>query len=194
MNGYEIISCISGIVGCVTGITSLTISIKHAIFSKGKICAEQIDECSSYYFDTNKCEKVFGWIDTIFPAVLSVQITNSSSYPISITNAILKKKDIEVFQGNNFSHTRIGVIPNSREAAPQDHIGKTEFLQPYDFSNLPLKIGPFDSVRVAFAFPYASKIIEHYGETIVATLELHTSRKQKVKVPVKIIEYFAHFT
>ena len=194
MDNHDIVGCISGIVGCVTGITSLVISIKQAVFSKGKICIEQLDECTSYYFDASKCEKVSNWVDTTFPAVLSIQVTNSSSYPISITSAILKKKDIEVFQGNDFNHARIGVMPNSAEPLPKDYTGKADFLQSYDFVNLPLRIEPFDSVRIAFAFPYASKLIKHYGETIFSTLEIQTSRRNKIRIPVEIVEYFAHFT
>lgn len=194
MNNSDMIGCVTGIIGCITGVTSLFVTLKQSAFKKGKIIVEQAPELYSYYFDASKCDNIYGWIDTKFPAVLSLQITNSSNYPVSITKAILKKNEIVVCQGNDFKHDRIGVLPNSREPVPDTYIGKASFLQPYNIANLPLTLNPFSSVQIAFAFPEADKHIKKYGEILSANLEIHTSRNKVIKTPINISEYFSLFT
>lgn len=194
MDIANFIGCITGTIGCITGVTSLVVSLKQASFHKGKLIIEQAQEAYSYYFDSQKCDNIYNWNDTKFPALVSLQITNSSNYPISITKVILKKDNNEVFQGNDFKHDRIGVMPGSRDPISDTYIGQAYFLEPYTIANIPLALEPFKSTQVAFAFPFAHKIIKKYGETLSATLELHTSRNQVIKTPVNIVEYFAHFT
>lgn len=190
----DITGCITGIIGCVTGVTSLILTLKQTSFQKGKIIIEQASESYSYYFDSKKFDNVHGWENTKFPVVLSIQITNSSNYNISITKALLTKDDKKVNQHNDFEHDIIEAIPNIREPAPDTYIGEVTYLESYPLTNLPLTLEPFQSIQIAFGFPYAHKLINKYGETLFATLELHTSRDKIIKTPVEIVEYFAHFT
>ena len=194
MDSAALIGCITGCIGCLTGVVSLIISLKQNSFQRGKITIEQAPEAYSYYFDSKKCEKVYNWVNTKFPAVLSVQITNSTNYPVSITKAFLKQDTIEVFQGNGFHHDRIGVLPNSRETIPEGYKGDANYLEGYSFTDLPLTLNPFESVQVAFGFPFAEKLIPKYGETLSVELVLHTSQGKTISTPVNIVEYFAHFT
>lgn len=190
----DLTGCITGIIGCITGITSLFLTLRQSSFQKGKIIVEQAPQAYSYYFDSKKCNKIYGWSDTKFPAILSIQITNSSNYPVSITKALLKKDGIEVRQGNDFEHDKIEVMPNSRDPIPNTYKGKAVFLEPYMLTNLPLTLNPFSSIRIAFGFPYAEKLINKYGEILSVSLELHTSRNKIIKTPINIVEYFSHFT
>lgn len=185
---------ITGAIGTLTGITSLIILLRQSHFQRGKIKIEQAPEAYSYYFDSKKCDKIYNWVDTKFPAVVSVQITNSSNYPVSITKAFLKRGDVKAFQGNGFHHDRIGVLPNSREPIPVGYHGKTGFLKGYSFSDLPLALSPFESVQVAFGFPFAETLVNKYGDTLSVELELHTSQNKIISTPVTIVEYFAHYT
>ncbi|MBR1740003.1 MAG: hypothetical protein IJ737_06910 [Ruminococcus sp.] len=186
------ITDITSILGCITGSVSLFILLRQSIIDNKKAIVEEAPMSYTYYFDTNKCDNIYGWFDTKCAAVLSLQVTNPSKYPLCLTKAIIKNDKSKATQGNSFKHDRIAVCMESAEI--KNSIGKARFLQSYNICDLPLTIAPYSSKCFALAFPFVYDMIEYYGEILNAQLDLHTARGKLLSIPVKIPEYFSHFS
>lgn len=181
----NLISLIVSIIGCITGVASLTIVLINNIFQVGKQKIQQIENGKSYYFcsDDTKTE---GCCGLKYCGAVSLKITNCSSYPTTIDEIFLKKKDLKTQHSNEFSFDYIEFQIKENEFVYRDIEQK---------ASLPIKFEPFETKYISAVFPFFEEFVESYGDEIKAKLVVVTPRK-KYTIDVSIPEYhqlFSHY-
>lgn len=179
----DFLSLIIASIGCVTGIISLIIVLIDNIFQVGKQHFETSNRRKSYYFNANDTETK-GCYNVKLCSVVSIKATNRSSYPITIDEAYLKNSKNTAYHFNDFEYKYIEIKTSPTHTVGQDS---------EELATLPLKLEPFETKYLAFAFPYVDNFVNKCGEEIYTKLIVITPRK-KYKLNISIPYYYNIFS
>lgn len=175
----ELISLIIAIIGCITGIISLTIVVINNFFQIGKQNFHLSERRKSYYFKA-KDTKTKGCCDVNICASVSIKATNKSAFPITIDEAILKKGNEVAYHFNDFEFKYIEIEKSA---------DLTVYCDSEELATLPFKLDPFETKFFSFVFPFFDDLVSSYGEIVKPNLLIITPRK-KYTVPITINEYY----
>lgn len=132
-------------IGCVTGVASLLIQLSSHLSTVARLKIELDDSSHSYYFKSKdfKVERY----KTNFSAVISLVISNKSSYPVTIDNIYIKSNKIKYkMKSCNDFRFQVHSIPVKENS----YVG----YNPSKPINLPLRIEAFDTVFASVRFPF----------------------------------------
>lgn len=174
----ELVSICVSIIGCVTGIISLSIVLANNMFQIGKQKVQQLDNRKTYYFDSNETE-TNGCCGLNYCCVVSLKITNCSSYPTTIDEIYLKSNKNIANHSNEFSFEYIEIQTNENTVT---------FIDIEQKAILPLKFEPFETKYITAMFPFFGPFVDEYGEEIKTKLFVITPRKE-YSTEVTIPEY-----
>jgi hypothetical protein len=104
-------------------------------------------------------------------AVISLKISNSSSFPITIDEVYIKNHT-KIFHNNGFTFAPIEIKLENN---------KFTYLPPKTIAKIPLRIEPYDTVQISFRFPF-------FKGSDNFKLFLSTPRKN-YSLRVKLLEY-----
>lgn len=179
------LTLIIAIMGCVTGITSLLIQLFSYLSTVARLDIS-IDKSSNSYFFNTKDFKISGY-KTNFSAVVSLIISNKSSYPITIDGIYIKsnkiKYTIKHFNEFKFHPQEISIGDNS-----------ITYYPPSAPINLPLRIEAFDTIFASARFPFFDPLIDcnDLSKPVKFKLIIHTPRRT-FHCKAKLYEYmFCH--
>lgn len=175
----DLISLIVASVGCITGIVSLIIVLTNNVFQIGKQQFALSDRRKSYYFRASDTTTK-GCYNVNICAAVSIKATNKSSYPITIDNAYLQNKTAISKHFNDFKFEYIEI---------QDTPTTTVCFDTEKLAKLPLKLDPFETKYIAFAFPFFDDFVLRYGNEVKTKLTFVTPRK-KYTLNISIPDYY----
>jgi hypothetical protein len=169
------LTTVLSIIGALTGTSGLAISFRDFWLSSPKLKIELDIQNSSYFFNVKDLGDT-GFV-TNRSAIVSVKISNASSFPITIDRIFVKKKKYFSFHSIRFSTTprEINVSPGRYTAY--------NVSKPLD---LPLRIEPFDVIYGSVRLPFAEKLITE--NKMKCNITFSTSRKLK-RLKVSLLEY-----
>lgn len=166
------------IIGCITGFTSLIIQLSSYLSTVARLKIETDDSSNSYFFKA-KDFKVDTY-KTNFSAVVSLVISNKSSYPVTISNIYLKnrKKKYQLRHNNKFKF--------SPKEIPLGE-GSFTYYNPSVAIDLPYRIEPYDTVYASVRLPFFDELVDHndLSKSVKFKLIINTPRKaftHKVKL------------
>lgn len=175
----DYLSLIISIIGCTTGLLSLIIVIVYNAFQIGNQTFSVSKRRGTYYFKASETT-VNGPYNPEICAVVSLKVTNRSSYPITIDDAYIiamKNRHMSEFQYDNIE------ISTSNGIQWQDS---------EKIASLPLKLDPFETKYFALAFPFFHHEVKSFGESVKVPITIITARKEYI-VKVTIPEYHSLF-
>lgn len=176
-------SDILSIIGCVTGSLSLAVSALENRFQTGKQIFSISQQRATFYFSAADTTVKGCWKPT-YCAVVSIKAMNKSSYPITISEAVIKRNGFTARHYNEFEFENIYI----KESEESETCADTE-----SSAILPLKLEPFETKYFSFSFPYFENFVSKYGEDINVQLTITTVRKNH-KISVTIPEYYGLLT
>lgn len=179
----DTISIVLSIIGCITGAASLVVVAFNIVFQQGKQTFKISEQRGSYYFSASDT-KIKGCWQPTYCAVISIKAINKSSYPITISDAFIKKSENTARHYNEFAFDNIYIKESEKSEIWKD-------TEPN--AQLPLKLEPFETKYFSFSFPFFENFVSKYGEDIDVELTITTARKDH-KIPITIPEYYGLFT
>lgn len=183
MDGIAIISLVFSCIGSITGVSSLCVVAYNNAFQRGKQTFKISEQRGTYYFPASDT-KVKGCWKPTYCAVISIKAINKSSYPITISNAEIRKEGLSARHYNEFAFDNIYIKESENSEKCKD---------PELNAVLPLKLEPFETKYFSFSFPFFENFVSKYGENIDVELVITTARKEH-KMKVIIPEYYGLFT
>lgn len=183
MDCTTIISLVFSCIGSLTGVSSLCVVAYNNAFQRGKQTFKISEQRGTYYFPASDT-KVKGCWKPTYCAVVSIKAINNSSYPITISNAEIRKEGSSARHYNEFAFDNIYI----KESQDGETWKDTE-----PNAKLPLKLEPFETKYFSFSFPFFKSFVSQYGEDIDVELIITTARKEH-KIKVVIPEYYGLFT
>ena len=175
----DIVLLVISIVGCITGIISLLIVILYNTFQIGKQKISVSERRGTYYFDSS-VTKIKGASGVKYCAIVSLKVTNQSSYPITLDNAYIKTRSN--YHLDEFRYDDIIVINNRGES----------WIDTEAIVRLPLKFEPFETKYFALAFPFFKNEVTDFGKPVEVPITIVTARKKQI-IRVSIPEYHSLF-
>jgi len=169
------------IVGCITGVGSLVLQLSTYLLTAARLKINIDDSSHSYFFNSNDF-KLQGY-KTNFSAVVSLVISNKSSYPLTIDNIYITSKKIKY----KMKHS------NDFKFQPQSiPLGENSFSShsPSKPINLPLRIESFDTIFASVRFPFFEQMVDNNDLSNPSNFKLMISTPRKVyRHKVLIYEY-----
>lgn len=167
------------VIGCVTGLSSLLIQFFSFLSTVPRLKIA-IDESSHSYFFKAKDFKVESY-RTDFCAVVSLFISNKSSYPVTIDGIYIKCNK------HRFKH--INEFKFHPQSIPVREKTWTEY-RPSNPLTLPVRIEAFDTIFASARFPFFDVLVDANDLTKPTEFELMISTPRKVfRHRVKLYEY-----
>lgn len=159
----EVLSLIFSLIGCITGIISLSISILYFIYQKPNVSVEFEPQPNFMYFDklrgyTYNCKhQAFG----------KIRLINKSDKPITVSSILILQR----IKGKQFIEiTNCGHVINKPFYIENKHHIKI-FIN--SSVQLPLRIEPYDIYEATLFFPFFP---DDYDESEKCALRIITSR------------------
>ena len=174
------LTLIIAIIGCVTGLSSLLIQFISYFSTVARIEVVKDDASHSYFFDA--IDFNVNSYRTRYSGVISLVISNKSSFPITINNIYIKNKKLKypLKHDNEFKFT-----PKSIKLSTDTHTSYT-YYTPSQIITLPLRLEAYDTVYASARFPFLDSLVDFDSlhTPIEFKLSVNTPRKtftQKVK-------------
>jgi len=165
-NTIDINSLIS-VLSLIISVGSLFINYLVYKFYTPKLIFKLIPHSYYFYMKDLKSNEY----DSEKAAVISLKISNSSSFPITIDEVYIKNHT-KIFHNNGFTFAPIEIKLENN---------KFTYLPPKTIAKIPLRIEPYDTVQISFRFPF-------FKGSDNFKLFLSTPRKN-YSLRVKLLEY-----
>jgi hypothetical protein len=171
------------IIGCITGVSSLLIQLFQYFLTVAKLKIELDQSKYSYLFKATD----FGLsgYGCKYAAVVSLKISNCSSFPITINAIVVKNKNFKTRHINNMTFQAMQIRINKNEEPP--------IYSQYDPSKciiIPTRLESYDTIFVSARFAFPDRLIDekHLDEPIDLNLAIATPRKT-FRYKVQLYEY-----
>lgn len=169
-------------IGCITGLSSLLIQFFSFLSTVPRLKIA-IDESSHSYFFRAEDFKVERY-RTKFCAVVSLIISNKSSYPVTIDGIYIKSNKLK---GCRIKH--INEFSFQPKSIPLGEKTWTEYC-PSKSIVLPFRIDAFDTIFVSARFPFFDKLVDTEDLSKPAEFDIVVSTPRKTfRHKVKLYEY-----
>lgn len=156
------------VIGCVTGIAGLLLQWRSHILTAARLKVEVDTYANSYYLKDDRLE--IPNYRTNCCAVVSLKISNTSAYPVTIDSVFVPGKG-GAYRHNNMFRMPAPPIPFG------DKGGYTEY-RPSDPLSIPIRLEPFDTVFASVRLPFFGSLVpEGHKGPVDVKICLSTPRK-----------------